>query len=53
MKLSSFTTQITESFYKKNSKLFLGEWWNSIEVKSLRENFNSLCSKKPNNYFVD
>ena len=29
------------------------KWWDSNEVKSLRENFNFLCSKKPNNNFVD
>ena len=29
------------------------KWWDSYEVKNLREKFNSLCSKKPNNSFVD
>ena len=45
MNLGSFTAQITESCYKKNSKLFLGKWWNSNELKSLRENFKSPCLK--------
>tara|TARA_Y200000002_G_scaffold380551_1_gene392324 strand:- start:1277 stop:3019 length:1743 start_codon:yes stop_codon:yes gene_type:complete len=28
-------------------------WWDSNEIKNLREEFNSLCSKKPNKKFAD